>query len=486
MDAFASATELAAAIRRRDLSAREALEAQLAQVDEVNEPLNAVVALDEERALAAAAEADAALASGRETGPLHGVPMTIKDSWETAGFVTACGARSLAEHVPERDAEAVASLRAAGAVIFGKTNTPLMAGDLQTYNDVYGTTNNPWDVTRTCGGSSGGAAVALATGMTPLELGSDIGGSIRTPAGWCGVYSHKATWGIVPARGHVPGPPGSLTEPDLSTGGPLARDPRDLAMALDVLAGPGTWAATAWSLRLPEPRARALREFRVATWLDDASCPVDPAVRERLEQVVEALRAAGATVRADARLPVTLEDATATYLPLLGAVIGAGLPRHAYEAQRRLAASADAADASPAVRMARAMTISARDAAHAGERRHQQRAAWRACFRDVDVVLMPVVPVPAIPHDHADPLASRTIEVAGERRPYLDLFSWIAPATGAHLPATVAPVGLTRGGLPIGVQIVGPHLEDRTTIAFAQALTDAGIAAFRAPGSARA
>ncbi len=273
MDPFSSASALAGAIRGRSISAVEALDAQLARVAACNDPLNAVVALDEDGARAAAVAADEALAAGAQVGPLHGVPMTIKDSYETQGLVTTCGVPDLASHIPATDADAVARLRGAGAVIFGKTNAPLMAGDVQTYNAVYGTTNNPWDVERTSGGSSGGAAVAVATGMTPLELGSDIGGSIRTPSSWCGVFGHKASWGVVPMRGHIPGPPGSLTVPDLGVGGPLARDPADLALALDVLAGPGDWDAAAWSLELPAPRAEALADVRIAAWIDDPGCP---------------------------------------------------------------------------------------------------------------------------------------------------------------------------------------------------------------------
>ena len=481
MDAFASATALAAAIRARELSAREALDAHLERVGRLDERLNAVVALDEEGARAAAEEADRALDRGRATGPLHGVPMTVKDTWETAGLVTTSGSPHLKNHVPDRDADPVASLRAAGAVIFGKTNSPLMAGDLQTYNDVYGTTHNPWDLERTCGGSSGGAAVALATAMTPLELGSDIGGSIRTPSSWCGVYGHKPTWGVVPQRGHIPGPPGSLTEPDLGVGGPMARDPDDLAPALGVVAGPGEWDATAWSLDLPAPRAQRLGDFRVAAWLDDEFCPVEAEVRSLLEDAAGALRSLGVAIDHERRPAASLADAMEAYLPLLGAVIGAGLPREPYERQRSVAQAGDADDHDPAVRFARAMTITARDAAKMGERRNHQRAAWRAFFEEVDVVLMPVVPVPAIPHDQGASLATRTIDVDGSRRSYLDLFNWIAPATAAHLPATAAPVGLTGAGLPVGLQIVGPYLEDATPIAFARALTRAGIAGFRPP-----
>ena len=481
MTELRSACDLAADIRERRISAAEALDEHLARVAARNPALNAVVALDEAGARAAARAADEALATGAPTGPLHGVPMTIKDSYETAGLVTASGAPELAAHVPPRDADAVARLRAAGAVIFGKTNLPLMAGDVQSFNEVYGTTVNPWDAERTPGGSSGGAAAAVATGMTALELGSDIGGSIRTPSSWTGIYGHKASWGVVPLRGHIPGPPGTLTEVDLSVGGPMARDPRDLALGLDVLAGPRDWDATAWSLTLPPARATALRDFRVAAWLDDDAFPVDAAVRERLEALVEGLRGAGVAVDDQARPALTLTDSVGAYLPLLGAIIGGGFPQEVYDGLVAARAQFAPDDDSPMARFVRVMTGSARDVLYAGAWRDFQRAAWAAFFEQVDVLLAPVVPVPAIRHDQEQPMPLRTITVNGEQRPYLDLFSWIAPATACHLPATVAPIGRTASGLPVGVQIIGPNLEDRTTIAFAQALADEGLSVFEDP-----
>ncbi len=226
--ATATTTDLTMAIRRRELSSRELLDFLLARADLVNPALNAIVARDAERAREAAATADEQTARGNQTGPLHGLPMTVKDVWETEGLVTTSGAPELAQYVPSADALAVRRLKAAGAIIFGKTNTPLYAGDWQTYNDVYGRTSNPWDVTRTAGGSSGGAAAAIAAGLTPLELGSDIGGSIRNPSHYNGIYGLKPSWGVVPVRGHIPGPPGSLLTVDVGVGrpaGPQRRRP---------------------------------------------------------------------------------------------------------------------------------------------------------------------------------------------------------------------------------------------------------------------
>ena len=253
--ALQPAHALAESIRRRDVSSRELLEHYLARVERLNAPLNAVVTLDPDGARLAADAADAATARGEDGGPLHGVPMTIKDTYQTAGIRTTCGLAAW-DHVPDHDAEAVRRLRDAGAVIFGKTNTPTLAGDWQTYNPIFGTSNNPWDTARTAGGSSGGAAAAVATGMTALELGSDIGGSIRLPSNWCGVCGHKPTWGVVPQHGHLPPAPGTLSSTDLAVIGPLARNVDDLELALGVLAGPAGHAAVGWRLELPRAAGR--------------------------------------------------------------------------------------------------------------------------------------------------------------------------------------------------------------------------------------
>lgn len=285
----ATACELISAIRDRSVSSREVLDHLLARTERLNPDLNAVVALDVDRARAAAGAADAATAHGTAVGALHGLPMTVKDVWETEGLVTTSGAPELKAHIPKVDALAVARLKSAGAIIFGKTNTPLYAGDFQTFNDVYGLTRNPWDPARTAGGSSGGAAAAVATGLTPLELGSDIGGSIRNPAHYNGVYGMKPSWGVVPSRGHIPGPPGSLTEPDVNCNGPLARSLSDLSAALAVVAGPLPEAGVGWRLELdPGPEIRDVSQLRVATVLGEGrasyrspetSSPVSSALR---------------------------------------------------------------------------------------------------------------------------------------------------------------------------------------------------------------
>ena len=307
-----SATSLAAAIRERRISSREALDTLAARIERYDPALNLVVTLDLERARRDADAADEETARGKLRGPLHGLPMTIKDSYQTAGLRTTSGAPELGEFVPPQDAVPVARLRAAGAVIFGKTNLPIYAGDVQSYNAVFGQSNNPWDVTRSPGGSSGGSAGALAAGFTPLELGSDIGGSIRNPSHCCGVVGHKPSYRLVPAQGQIPGPPGTLTQADIAVAGPMARSVEDLEVALDILAGPDDWEAVGWKLALPPPRHQRLRDFRLAAWIDDEHCALSSEVARLLHAAVDAIERAGATVARDARPDFTFEYAAAS------------------------------------------------------------------------------------------------------------------------------------------------------------------------------
>ena len=479
--AFRPSFELAAAIRRRKVGSRELLDHYLARIERLNSRINAVVTLDVERARQRADEADRALSRGEDWGPLHGLPITVKDTLETAGMRTTAGAPALSGHMPVQDATSVRRLLAAGAVLFGKTNTPTFAMDCQTYNPVFGTTSNPWDVARTPGGSSGGSAAAIAAGLTGLELGSDIGGSIRNPAHYCGVFGHKPTHGIVPLRGHIPGPPGSLSEVDLAVVGPLGRSADDLALALDVLTGPSEDRAVAWRLELPPPRRASLRDYRVAAWLDDPACPVDGEVGEQLAAAVAAVRRAGASVDEQARPGVDLAEAFRTYLRLLLPITTAALPPEQFAELAALAGALREDDDSLRARTVRYSTERYREWLSASEKREHIRASWADFFRRYDVLLCPVMPVTAIPHDQSGDFLSRTIRVNGAERPYWDLVVWNgAIANLALLPATVAPVGRTERGLPVGIQIVGPYLEDRTPIDFARRLTGV-IGGFEAP-----
>jgi len=468
---YRPATELARMIRDGEIGSEALLDAMLDRIERRNPGLNAVVHLDADRARERAKEADAALSRGESWGPLHGLPMTIKETYEIEGMPTTAGAPELKDHRSTINAVAAQRLIDAGAIIVGKTNVPLYAGDLQSYNEIYGTTNNPWDTERTPGGSSGGAAAALAAGLTPLEYGSDIGGSIRTPASFCGVCGHKPSFGIVPARGHVPGPPGSLTAADIGVMGPLARSVDDLELALDVTAGPDRDDAVGWNLALPGPRHRSLEDFRVAAWLDDQTCPVDRRAVALLQSAVAAVRDAGARVDDGARPEgVTLQAAHEVYYDLLTAAMGAGLPRKVFDGMVETASQADPADGSYGVRFARGATQRHAAWLHTHERRLHMRRAWAAFFEHYDVLLCPVTNSLSFRHDHSSPIYERSLEINGRTTPYMDIVVWAGLTGVVYLPVTVVPVGRTDDGLPVGVQIVGPYLEDRTCLAFARHL----------------
>ncbi len=462
--AFVGANALARDIRERRISSREAVDYFLARVEALDRPINSVVTVDAARARREADAADAALARGEIRGPLHGVPMTVKDSFQTAGMRTTSGAPELSDFIPDEDAWPVARLRSAGAIIFGKTNLPIYAGDMQSYNQVFGTTNIPYDLTRTPGGSSGGAAAALACGFTPLELGSDIGGSIRLPAHMSGVAGHKPSFGIVPAHGQIPGPPGTLTLADLAVAGPMARTVEDLELGLSILAGPNRWDLPAWRLELPPPRHVELREYRVAVWLDDPICRLEPEVLALLEHAARTLASAGAVVDYEARPGFSLEKVFTTFAALLQAALSGAVP--AEKIEKYATATGD----TPAARLKRLQAMRHREWLSHNERRLQMRRKWEEFFKTWDAMLMPVMPCPAIPHDHSEPIASRSVMVGGERRSYWDLNTWMAPAGACYLPATVIPVGCVANRLPVGIQIVGPFLEDRTTLHLAKHL----------------
>jgi amidase len=447
--AFRPAVELVTLLQKREASSRELLDLYLSRVERINPTVNAIVTLDADNARKRAAAADDATARGESWGPLHGLPITVKDVFETAGLRTTAGDPELSDHVPERDAVLVARLRKAGAVIFGKTNTPTQAADGQTFNSLFGTTNNPWNLEVTPGGSSGGCGAALASGMTALSFGSDIAGSIRIPASFCGLYGHKPTWGLIPQRGHIPGPPGQLIERDINTVGPLARDHRDLDLALSVLAGPMTQEALGWRMEPAPPTGKPLREYRVAAWLDDDYCPVDSHLTERFNAAVDALRDAGAAVDTEARPPVTFKDAFELYVKLL-----------------RIPLVDDRA-------MSHIEWLDLDDI------RQRYRDEWAEFFERYDVLLCPVCSTAPFPHDQG-PREQRHYRINGEDRPYYEYIAWPGLIGLALLPSTSTPLGPASNGLPVGVQVVGPHLSDRRTIEFAGKLTEI-IGGFQRP-----
>lgn len=467
------ATAQLAALASKRVSAVELLKASLARHAETHATLNAVIAADPERALERAFGADDARARG-EAGPLTGLPMTIKDTFDVAGMAASSG---LAEYRRRMtgDAAAVAHARRAGAVIWGKTNVPVLAADWQSVNGLYGATNNPWDPTRTPGGSSGGAAAALAAHVTPLEIGSDIGGSLRVPAGFCGVFSHKPTWGLVSQRGHVPPSPDSHTERDLNVVGPMARSARDLRLLLSVIEN-GSLA--------PKAPPADLHQARIGLWLDDPLCPVDPEVRAVLESLADDLRAAGAEVEPIAS-PVDMRVLLGSYQTLLGAVLGEDMPPRmlrGMELMRPFARLAMARGAGPLSTAAMTLAYTARHrewmAANAVRARLRHEISGQ--FDRWHAILAPITPVPAFPHDRRAFTRRSLTTSDGKTLPYNSLITWISLATALHLPTTAVPAGLTASGLPVGAQLIGPLGGDSRILAIAQAI-DENIHGFRAP-----
>jgi amidase len=470
---FMSAVELTQSLRGGELSSRELLEHYLSRIETHNPALNAVVTLDAERARSEADGADAAVARGEATGLLHGLPMTVKDQFATLGMRTTGGNRRTANFVPAYDSVPVARLRAAGAVVMGKTNMPAMAADVQTYNRIFGTTNNPWDVTRTPGGSSGGSAAAVSAGLTGMEVGSDIAGSLRIPAHYCGVYSHKPTFGLLPNPFGPESQVGYRADHDMATPGPLARAAGDLDLAMDVLAGADDARAVAWRLELPPARRKSIADYRVAAWLDDAACPTDPEVLPALRATADALRGCGVTVDEDAKPGFTLRDSFRNFQKLLYGAICHGLPyARMWPTRMPWLFTPPVPGDNQISRVLRYGAASHRDWVLANEAREEYRQAWAAFFERYDVLLCPASPVAAIAHNHhfGGAIILRTMKGTGGRRDYADQMIWSGMVGQAYLPATVAPVGATAGGLPVGVQIVGPYLEDRTTIDFARRL----------------
>jgi amidase len=465
---FRSARQLASAIRRRTIGCLEALDLYLERVERFNPQLNAVVATDVDGARRRARQADAALRRGKVWGPLHGVPMTVKESYDVAGMPTTWGLGELKDNVPTRNALAVDRLLAAGVVIFGKTNVPAWLADWQSFNPVYGTTNNPWDLSRVPGGSSGGSAAALAAGLTGLEAGSDIGASIRNPAHYCGVYGHKPTYGIVPPRGQAL--PGRVAAGDISVIGPMGRSADDLALGLQAMAGADEIDGAGWRLELPAPRRKALREFRVAVMRTDPVSEVDDEVQARVQAVADFLAGRKARVSDTARPDIDTAEAQRLYVLLLRAATSGRQTLEQFRQNEAIARGLRPDDESYYARMTRANVASHRDWLAANEARHQMRWRWAEFFRDWDVLLCPAAAGAAFPHDHEGERHERTIVVNRRRVPTTDQLFWAGYSGMAYLPSTVAPAGFSPTGLPIGVQIVGPQYGDRTCIELARLL----------------
>jgi amidase len=460
---FASAMGAAEAIRKKQISSFELTQKTFVRIDKFNPQLNAFAYQLREDALARAKQADEAQAGGKSLGILHGVPVHVKESFAVAGSPCTWGIPALKDSRAPSDSEVVTRLRDAGAVLIGATNVPIALDDWQSYNQIYGTTNNPWDVKRTPGGSSGGSASALAAGLGYLSVGSDIGGSIRVPAHFCGVYGHKPTLDLIDMQGHSPG--GHPQDPGFSTllavGGPLARSAEDLLAALRVLGGPAGYSAKAWKWELPAARHESLREFRVGYVLDDPYCPVTLETKAVLEKTIQKLERSGATLKQGWPAGVKLEELNRNYRFHLNAFKFSVETPEQQEAERKEPAASG--EVMPGL-------ASFAEWQQQNMRRLRYRAQWQSYFDEFDVFLLPVAFTTAFAHDHSEPKDRRKIATVHGPRDYDDIWSWIAPATLTGCPATIAPVGFGEGGLPIGLQVMGPYWEDATPIIFAKLL----------------
>jgi len=467
---FGSIAELSDALRARRISASELLEHTVARIETLDRRFNSVVVRDFERARAAAKVADAALARGEE-GRLLGIPLTLKEPFNVAGLPTTFGYPQFRDFVPKEDAVVTSRLKAAGGIVIGKTNIPIALRDFQSYNDIYGTTNNPWDVSRSPGGSSGGSAAALAAGFGALSVGSDIGGSVRVPAHFCGVYGHQPSLGLVPLRGYgMPPSPPVPGSGDLAVAGPIARSASDLTLALDVIAGPDEEReGIGYRLALPPARHDDLRNFRIFVVDTHPLMPTSTSVRTAISGLTERLSKLGARVASSSASLPSLADSARLYMRLLRAATSPRLSPDSFVEAERLNGTLSARDHTLQAELLRGTVMSHRNWLAADAARLQFQQQWRAFFRDWDVVIYPSAAVPAFPQDQSEPIEARHLDIDGKPYPYLDAcFIWADPASTCGLPATAVPIDRSATGLPIGLQIIGPYLEDRTTIGFAE------------------
>jgi len=469
--AFASATEMLRALGARHLTATELLEMHLERIERFNPVLNAIVTFCFDDARERAAAADAARAQG-DDAPLLGLPLTIKDCIDVAGLRGTMGVTDHANRCAEQDSRVAARVRAAGGVLIGKTNVPPFAGDWQAVNQIFGRTNNPWDLDRTPGGSTGGGAAALAAGLAPLELGSDIGGSVRVPAAFCGVYGHRPSETAVPRSGHFPGTPLPNWATAMGVQGPLARTAEDLELALDVISGPEIGEDVAWRLQIPPARHQRLADFRVAVLPPISWLPVDAAITDAIDRLARGLRNAGAVVeRTQPEGFGDLQEHQGIYLSML-LTLTSGEMRS--ETRDATVAALRATDTAVSNAMARGLTAGASDYIRWHGQRERYRAAYRDFFREWDVLLSPAFITPAFRHLALDvPDNERFHEVDGQRVPYILGTTYPAVATLSGQPATAFPAGQTTDGLPVGLQVIGPYLEDRTPIRFAALVAEA-------------
>ena len=437
-----SAVEIAKAIASKKVGSVEIIEAAIARIEARDGAINAVIVRDFDRAIAAAKAADAAIARG-ENAPLLGVPMTVKESHNVAGLPTTWGFAQFKDFIAPEDSVGVKRLKAAGAIILGKTNVPVGLADWQSANPIYGRTNNPWDLARSPGGSSGGSAAALAARIVPLEFGSDIGGSIRVPAAFCGVYGHKPSHGLIPSRGQSP-PGADGAPPPLAVIGPMARTAADLEIALGVLAGPDEMEAVGYRLELPRARHQRLADFRVLILDHHPKASLASEIKSALGELATKLERSGCRVARQSNQLPDLAAAHDAYMPMMLTIMSRGQPGASSPSAHEYLAFHDA---------------------QLGVRRQ-----WAALFKEFDVVLAPALGSLAFRHDDEPDQNKRRLMIDGEPTSFMPHLAWPGMATFPNLPATAVPIGVSRDGLPVGIQIIGPYLEDLTTIEFAKSM----------------
>ena len=474
---YRTASDLAGLIRGKEASSVEILDAHLEQISRHNPRLNAIVTLDAENARKRALEADAALAKGENWGPLHGVPVTIKDAYETAGLRTTSSFKPLANYIPERDATVVARLRQAGAIIVGKTNMPMLALDIQSNSPIFGPANNPWDVARTPGGSTGGGAASLAAGMSPLEMGSDFGGSVRIPAHFCGVFSLKPTDHLVSIAGHIPEPPGAPQGVrHMGTPGLLARSVEDLRLALPLIAGPDGRRWETPPIALTPVQRKPLKDYRFA-WSDHfGGVAASRDTRAMVHGLAADLARAGCHVEQAAPDNFDFDLAWRLYGEIAGAEIGSGMgavPRLLVSLQFRMMA-----DTSPLKNgYVNGLKLKMNRYAEALTERDKLISRLEDFLSSWDAWLCPVTVGAAFKHCKM----GQPVEIDGGNVPYFTAnmsFTTVFNFTGN--PVVVLPIGQTENGLPVGIQVVGRRWHDMALLSTAEALTEI-TGAFKAP-----
>ncbi len=470
-----TALELAALIKHKEVSSQEVTAHFIARIETHNPKINTVIAERFDDALKDAEAFD----NNPQTGAFAGVPMTIKDCFEVDGLTCEIGNPAWQGKLSQADSVVAQKLRQQGVIFLGKTNTPLFAGDWQSYNDLHGTTNNPWHLEHTPGGSSGGSGAALAAGMTPLEYGSDIGGSIRVPAHYCGLFGHKPTLNLVSARGHVPPAHGDVAESNLAVVGPLAKSTDDLNAALAATMGLLPPKSAALQLQLPAPRATSAKGLRVGIWADDPYCEVDKEITATIETAGKKLEEAGAQVQIITP-DFDFAEQVKIFMMMLNPIIGMGFPP---SVKKNLRAYIDAHAGEENLRMwqAQGILLGAAEWNEWNEKRWKLGEIWARLFEQIDVLFCPVTPSPAMPHTQANDVHARTMVVNGKTRPYFENIIWASLPITCGLPATAVPLGTHSSGLPMGMQIIGPYWEDNTPLATAKILEDMGYTAELAP-----